>query len=589
MYDLIISGGTLIDGSGGEPYIADIAVRDGKIAAVGSDLDEAKETLDATGLIVTPGFVDLHTHYDGQVTWDDKLQPSVNHGVTTAVMGNCGVGFAPCRAEDRDRLIRLMEGVEDIPGTALHEGITWEWESFPEYLDALAASPRTIDVAAMVPHDPLRVYVMGDRAVHDQPANNSDIKQMRELVDEALNAGAVGFATGRSDAHKTSDGQWTPTSEASVEELTGIAKALAGSDHGVLQAVNDFDMVRPEDNFEAEWELMSAFFRAGGGRPSSMSLMQRDFAPQDWRKILSRAESEGLDVHFQVAPRAIGVMQGLNCTFHPLMAFPKYIEIADKPLAERVTMMRDRAFKSAMLSDDPIKIAGEGTNLPPMVDMLIGGFAMVSWKMFQLCRDGKVDYAQTRESSIGAMAQAEGVSPFDKVYDLMLEDDGQALIYFPIYNYTDFNYDAVLEMMRHPKALPGLSDGGAHVGTICDASFPTYLLTHWARDEGAIPLSRAVQMLSADGADYLGFSDRGRIAVGQKADLNVVDLERLSLGIPRMVADLPAGGQRLLQPVTGYVATYVSGERVIANDEVTSARPGRLVRSGQIDRFEAAE
>ena len=589
MHDILIKGGLLVDGTGAPPRRGDVAITDERISAVGTDLGPARETLDATGCIVTPGFIDLHTHYDGQVSWDDELKPSVNHGVTTAVMGNCGVGFAPCRAEDRDRLIRLMEGVEDIPGTALHEGMDWQWESVPEYLDALDAMPRTIDVAAMVPHDPLRVYVMGERAVHDQPATPADIARMREIVAEALAAGAVGFATGRSDAHKTSDGEWTPTSEATVEELTGIADAVASSGHGVLQAVNDFDMVRPEDNFDAEWDLMRAFFEAGRGRPHSMSLMQRDFAPQDWRKILDRASRELPDLQFQVAPRAIGVMQGLDCTFHPLMAFPSYIEISTLSLPERVAKMRDPAFRAQLLSETPVKISGEGTNLPPMVDMLIAGFEMVSWKMFELGRDGRVDYAQTRDSSIGARAQAEGVSVWETTYDLLLQDNGHALIYFPIYNYTDFTYGAVLEMLKHPRALPGLSDGGAHVGTICDASFPTYLLQHWVRDTHEIPLERAVQMLTADGADYIGFPDRGRLKAGLRADVNVIDLDQLGLGVPRMVQDLPGGGQRLLQPVTGYRATYVAGSRVIDHDQVTSQRPGRLVRGGQFDTAIAAE
>jgi len=397
----------------------------GAVAGLWGVWHEAKQTLDAKGHIVTPGFIDLHTHYDGQVSWDDVLQPSVNHGVTTAVMGNCGVGFAPCRAEDRDKLIRLMEGVEDIPGTALHEGMDWQWERFPEYLDALDAKPRTINIAAMVPHDPLRVYAMGDRA---------------------------GISTGRSDFHKSSDGDWTPASEAGKEELEALAQAVATSGHGVLQAVNDFDMVRPGETFDTEFALMEAFFRAG--------------------------KADGLDVSFQVAPRAIGAINGLNCTFHPIMGHPSYIEIAEKPLSERVEILRDPEFKAQLLSESPVQLSG-----------------------------------------------------------------------FPVYNYTQMNYDNVLTMMRHPKALPGLSDGGAHVGTICDASFPTYLIAHWTRDrlsrgKPGITLPRAIQMLTADAADYLGLSDRGRIAVG-----------------------------------TGYMATYVNGERVIANDQVTEARPGKLVRS----------
>jgi len=588
MHDLVLRNGTIFDGTGAQGQSLDIAVKDGRIAAIGTNLGPAQNTIDATGHIITPGFIDLHTHYDGQVSWDDTLQPSVNHGVTTAVMGNCGVGFAPCRAEDRAKLIRLMEGVEDIPGTALHEGLDWQWESFPEYLDALDAKPRTIDIAAMVPHDPLRVFAMGERAVFNQPANEDDIAVMETLVKEAMEAGAIGISTGRSDFHKSSDGGWTPASEAGKDELEGLARAVAASGHGVLQAVNDFDMVRPGETFDTEFALMEAFFRAGKGRPGSMSLMERDFAPEDWKNIIRRTEdlnADGLDISFQVAPRAIGAINGLNCTFHPIMAFPSYISIAELPLSERVAKLSDPKFKAQLLSETPIKLSGDDSPVPPLVDMMIETFPKLAEKIFPMNRhEGSVDYEPSSEASIAGLARDAGVSVWEMAYDLLLEDDGHALFYFPVYNYTHMNYDNVLTMMRHPKALPGLSDGGAHVGTICDASFPTYLLAHWTRDRLArgkpgITLPRAVQMLTADGADYLGLTDRGRIVVGQKADLNVVNYEALSLGVPIMVKDLPAGGQRLLQPVTGYMATFVNGERVIENDQVTNARPGQLIRS----------
>ena len=588
MHDLVLRNGTIFDGTGAQGQSLDIAVKDGRIAAIGTNLGPAQNTIDATGHIITPGFIDLHTHYDGQVSWDDTLQPSVNHGVTTAVMGNCGVGFAPCRAEDRAKLIRLMEGVEDIPGTALHEGLDWQWESFPEYLDALDAKPRTIDIAAMVPHDPLRVFAMGERAVFNQPANEDDIAFMETLVKEAMEAGAIGISTGRSDFHKSSDGGWTPASEAGKDELEGLARAVAASGHGVLQAVNDFDMVRPGETFDTEFALMEAFFRAGKGRPGSMSLMERDFAPEDWKNIIRRTEdlnADGLDISFQVAPRAIGAINGLNCTFHPIMAFPSYISIAELPLSERVAKLSDPKFKAQLLSETPIKLSGDDSPVPPLVDMMIETFPKLAEKIFPMNRhEGSVDYEPSSEASIAGLARDAGVSVWEMAYDLLLEDDGHALFYFPVYNYTHMNYDNVLTMMRHPKALPGLSDGGAHVGTICDASFPTYLLAHWTRDRLArgkpgITLPRAVQMRTADGADYLGLTDRGRIVVGQKADLNVVNYEELSLGVPIMVKDLPAGGQRLLQPVTGYMATFVNGERVIENDQVTNARPGQLIRS----------
>ncbi|MFT5611400.1 MAG: N-acyl-D-aspartate/D-glutamate deacylase [Polaribacter sp.] len=586
MYDLKIIDGLIYDGSGSQAYSANVAVTNGVIVDIGECAEQSAKTVDAQGAIVTPGFVDVHTHYDGQITWDEELKPSVNHGVTTVVLGNCGVGFAPCREADRDDLIKLMEGVEDIPGTALHEGIQWEWETFPEYMDAIDKRPHTIDFAVLVPHDPVRVYAMGERAMFDQAANDEDIAKMQSIVREAMEAGAVGFSTGRSDAHKTADGDWTPSSEASKEELVGIAKAFQGLDYGVLQAVNDFDMVRPEDNFDHEFDLMEAYFRASGGRPGSMSLMQRDFAPDDWRKIIARSEAlnaDGLDIKLQVAPRAIGVFNGLNCTFHPLMAFPSYIAIRDKSLAERVAIMRDPAYKQKMLSESPVQLAGPGSFVPPLVDIMISQFPELAEKMFKLDNQGVVDYEQSNDTSIAGKARRDGLSVWEKAYDIMLQQDGHALIYFPVYNYTEMNYDAVYTMLQHPQALPGLSDGGAHVGTICDASFPTYLLSYWARDrldkgKPGIALERAVQMLTADGADYLGLGDRGRLQVGMKADINVIDHKQLSLGVPSMIQDLPAGGQRLLQSVTGYRATFVSGEQVIDNDQVLASRPGRLVR-----------
>jgi len=586
MYDVKIINGSVIDGTGAPAYVADIAINNGMIVDIGRLQGDAKSTIDAEGGIVTPGFIDIHTHYDGQVSWDQELMPSVNHGITTAIMGNCGVGFAPCRASDRDRLIKLMEGVEDIPGTALHEGINWQWETFPEYMNAIEDMPHTIDFAVMVPHDPLRVYVMGERAVANQSADSADIEQMRSLVREAMEAGAVGFSTGRSDSHKTADGDWTPASEATQEELVGIARAFQGLEHGVLQAVNDFDMLRPEDNFEHEFSIMKDYFAASGGRPGSMSLMQRDFAPDDWLKIIAGCEQmnkDGLDIYLQVAPRAIGVFNGLNCTFHPLMAHPSYLHIRDKTLAERVEIMRDPKFKAQLLSEKPVQLSGPGSSVPPMVDMMIGRFTEIAEKLFNLDCKGIIDYEQSNETSIAAQARDAGVSVWEQIYDTMLADNGHALIYYPVFNYTEMNYNNVYTMLSHSRALAGLSDGGAHVATICDASFSSYLLSYWTRDRKAkkrpsIELERAIQMLTADGADYIGMTDRGRLKVGQKADINVIDYQALSLGAPRMVQDLPAGGQRLLQPVSGYKATFVSGVQIVENDRVLEARPGRLVR-----------
>ena len=580
-YDVIIKDGLVFDGDGGEGVHRNVGIKDGHISEIGDCTTTADKVLDAEGAIVTPGFIDLHTHYDGQISWDEELRPSVNFGVTTAVLGNCGVGFAPVKKHDHDRLIRLMEGVEDIPGTALHEGLTWDWETFPEYLDAIDRIPHTIDFAVMAVHDPLRVYVMGERATAEEDATDNDLEAMQRHLLAALNAGAAGFSTGRSDIHRTADGDWTPSSEATARELSALASTMKGRNRGVLQIVNDFNLERPGDQFDDEFAIVEAFARAGGDRPCSISLMQRDFDPNQWRRILAETErlnKDGLDFRVQVAPRAIGVFNGLQCTFHPIMGQPLYQEIKDKPLEERVAIMRDPEFKKKCLADNPITLAGEGSSVPPIVDSFIAGIELVANKLFRLGE--RPDYEQAADQSLGAEARRDGVSAMEKLYDVCLELDGKQLIYFPVYNYTEFSYDNVREMLTHPKALLGLSDGGAHVGTICDASFPAYLLSYWTRDRAndKIALSRAIQMLTADGADYLGLADRGRLRIGQRADINVIDYDSMSIGAPRMVGDLPAGGQRLLQPAKGFRATFVGGKQVIDHDGVTDARPGRLVR-----------
>lgn len=579
-FDVKITDGLVYDGDGGEPARTDIGVKDGRIAEIGKCEAAADRVIDAGGAIVTPGFIDLHTHYDGQASWDEELKPSVNHGVTTVLMGNCGVGFAPVKKTDHDRLIRLMEGVEDIPGTALHEGLTWDWESFADYMNALDAMPHTIDFGVMVPHDPVRVYAMGERASAFEQSTDDDIAVMRALIREGLEAGAAGFSIGRTDVHRTADGDWTPSSEASIKELTGIAEAFRGRDKGVMQIVCDFNLEREGDQFDEEFAVVEAFVRAGG-RPASISLMQRDMAPDQWLRILGATErlnADGVDFRVQVAPRAIGVFNGLQCTFHPLMAQPSYIAIKDKPLEERVAIMRDPSFRKKCLAEKPVTLAGEGSSVPPIADTMIAAIELVANKLFRLGENP--DYEQPAEQSLGAEARRDGVTAMEKLYDTLLELDGRQLIYFPIYNYTEFNYENVHKMLTHPNAMLGLSDGGAHVGTICDASFPTYLLSHWCRDRdhGQMPLARAIRMLTADGADYLGLTDRGRLKVGARADINVIDHESLRLGAPEMIRDLPAGGQRLIQPVHGYRATLVAGQQVIANDQVMDARPGRLVR-----------
>jgi len=583
-FDTIIKNGLIVDGTGAAPYRSDLGIRDGQIAALGRQLGEASHVIDATDCIVTPGFVDIHTHYDGQASWDKDMRPSVNHGVSTVVMGSCGVGFAPVRPEHHKKLIRLMEGVEDIPGSALAEGLTWDWESLPEYMASLAAKPHSIDLAVQVTHDPLRVYVMGDRAVAEESATDEDIAEMQRLTREALEAGAVGFSTGRSDVHRSADGDWTPSSEANAVELTGIAKAFAGLKHGVLQAVNDFNLEREGDFFDEEFDLLERFTEASDGHPFSLSLMQRDFAPEQWRRILARTEAaveKGLNIRLQTAPRGIGVITGLQCTFHPFIGFPSYKAISQKPLAERVAIMSDPVFKARLLEEKSEKVAGDGTSVPPITDLLLAAIDYVAGKTFLL--DDNPNYEQSAETSVYAMAQAQGQSSLGMLYDLMLQDEGQQLLYFPIYNYTDMNFDAVHTMMTHPRAMMGLSDGGAHVGTICDSSFSTYLLTYWVRDRTSGPklaLEEAVRKLTSEPADYMGMSDRGRLEVGLKANINVIDLENLRLYAPRMVRDLPAGGQRLLQDSSGYRSMLVAGHEVLRNDQLTGVYPGALFRGG---------
>ena len=583
-YDLKITGGTLVDGTGAPSRRADVAVRDGRIVAVGDCPGAAARTLDAAGAIVTPGFVDIHCHYDGQVSWDETLSPSAAHGVTTCVIGNCGVGFAPVHVRDRARLIALMEGVEDIPGSALAEGLQWSWESFPEYLDAIAAKPRSIDVLAQVPHDALRVYVMGDRAVAKSVATDDDIVRMRTIVREALLAGAAGFSTGRSDNHRAVTGEETPASESEAKELAGIAQAFAGLAHGVVQAVSDFDMARGPEHFDAEFDVLERMAEGAAGHPLSISLMQRDMEPDQWRRILARveaADARGVPMRVQVAPRAIGVLLGLEATFHPFIGFPSYKAIAHLSLAERVAAMRDPAFKARLLTESSEKLAGDGSAIPPLADILLARLEMVALRLFRL--GARPEYEPKVEQSLYAEAQASGRPTLDVLYDALLAHDGHELLYFPLYNYTEFSLDNVRAMLGHPLSLVGLSDGGAHVGTVCDSSYATFALTHWARDraEGRIAIEELVKKLAHDTARFIGLRDRGTVEVGQRADLNVIDLAHLALHRPRMTADLPAGGKRLVQDATGYRATLVAGQVIVENDQMTAARPGTLVRMGQ--------
>jgi len=583
-FDLKITSGRVVDGTGAPAFAANVAVTGGRIVEVGRCDGPARETIDAEGAIVTPGFVDLHTHYDGQATWDQDMLPSAQHGVTTAIMGNCGVGFAPVHDADHARLIGLMEGVEDVPGAALAEGLRWGWRGFPEYLDALERTPRTLDLAAQVPHDALRLHVMGDRGAAQEPATRDDIAAMRDLCREALEAGAIGFSTGRTDNHRTISGQWTPSSESTLAELQGIASAFDGLGHGVIQAVSDFDMLRDLTRFDAEFDLLEGMAAVSGGRPMSISLLERDQAPDQWRAILRRASeasAKGTPMRVQVAARPIGLLLGLDATFHPFMGFPSYKAIAHLPLAERARRLKDPETRARILSEKSERVAGDGSPIPPLADLLLAQIGVLSRRLFPL---GAVpDYEPRPETSLFAAAQARGLSPLEAILDALSADDGRALIYFPLFNYQGGDLEHLREMIEHPLALAGLGDGGAHVGTTCDASFPTTMLSHWVRDRTRgprLPLEKVVPMLSRNNAMFVGLEDRGVIAPGMKADLNVIELDRLSLESPHLVRDLPAGGKRFLQSAKGYRATMVSGVVTLRDDRLTGERPGRLVRAG---------
>ncbi|MBN1204331.1 MAG: amidohydrolase family protein [Myxococcaceae bacterium] len=583
MLDLLLEGGTVIDGSGEPPRTADVGIRDGRIVEVGRITEAARERVQVSGAWVTPGFIDIHTHYDGQASWDETFSPSIHHGVTTLLMGNCGVGFAPVRPDGHARLIRLMEGVEDIPGAALAEGIRWGWESFPQYMDALAAMPHSLDFLVQVPHDPLRIYVMGERAEASQAATPEDLATMRQLLRAALQAGAAGFSTGRTDNHRTSEGRETPASEASAAELEGLAQAFQGLSHGVLQVVSDFDLLRDPSRFHAEFDLVEQLARAAG-RPLSMTWLQRDPGGEQYEAIQARVEAavaRGLPLYLQTAARGIGVLLGLDASFHPFIGFPGYKEVASLPLAERAAALRDPARRARILAEKPERLAGDGTPIPPLVDILLQRIELLSARMFPL--GARPNYEPTLADSFLVRGKRSGQPAVAALYDYLCEGDGSNLIYFPIFNYNGGSLDVVRRMLEHPRALAGLSDAGAHVGTVCDASFSTFLLTWWSRDRERerLPLERLVELLTARNARYLGLSDRGVIAPGLRADLNVMDPSRLSLRSPELRRDLPAGGKRFVQTAEGYLATFVAGRAVQRNGTLTDERPGQWVRMGR--------
>ena len=566
-HDLVLRGGTIIDGTGGESFEGDVAITNGVITEVGSVSGKGVEEIDARGQVVTPGFVDIHTHYDGQATWTGAISPSSLHGVTTVVMGNCGVGFAPCRPDDHDRLIRLMEGVEDIPFPVLAEGLPWNWESFPDYLDSLSSTHFDADICAQLPHAALRVFVMGDRGANREPATPEDIQQMRALTTEAIRAGAIGFSTSRTLNHRTSDGQPTPTLTASEDELAGIAQGVADAGRGVLQFVSDFD------DPEKEAAMLRRIVETSG-RPLSVSLAQADVAPNGWRRLLSAIEQaveDGLPMRAQVAPRPVGVLLGFELTLNPFSAHPTYREISNLPFEDRIALLRDPAFRKRLLSDEP-----DTDN--PFLNAMLRSFG----KIFQL--DAPVNYEPTADRTLEAIAARRGVSPEQAALDLMLEREGRGMLYLPFLNYAGGSLDPSHDMMLSSATLPGLSDGGAHVGMICDGSFTTTMLTHWVRDRTRgprIPIEHIVQRQARATAEWIGLNDRGLIAPGYRADLNVIDTANLTLHLPEVTYDLPAGGRRLMQRATGYTATILKGQITHRNGDPTGARPGRLVRGPQ--------
>jgi N-acyl-D-aspartate/D-glutamate deacylase len=562
-HDLVIRGGTVVDGTGAPPRTADVAVDGGVVAEVGRVTGSGRRTVDAGGLVVTPGFVDIHAHYDGQATWDHRMVPSSWHGVTTVVAGNCGVGFAPVRPTDHARLVELMEGVEDIPGVVLDEGLSWDWETYPEFLDAVDGRPFDIDVALQVPHGALRLNVMGERGAAREPATGDDIAAMARQAAEAVEAGALGFSTSRTLNHRTSRGEPTPTLTAEADELVGIARAIGATGRGVLQVVSDFT--------DADGEF--AIFRrmaAESGRPLSFSLVQaRGLRWERLLELLTLANAEGVAMAAQVAPRPVGLLLGLQCTLNPFMTNPVFREVVALPLDRQVAALTDPGVRERVLAAATTQRA-EGK----LGGRFIGAFD----RMYAL--GDPPDYEPDPATSIGRRAARAGRDPLDLAYDHLVSDGGRAFFYVPSLNYTDGNLDATGRMLAHPHTVPGLADGGAHVGTICDASFPTTLLTLWGRDRdhGRFPLAHLVQRHTRDTARTVGLLDRGVLAPGYRADLNIIDFDRLTARRPEMRHDLPAGGRRLVQAAEGYVATVVAGQVTYEEGEATDALPGRLVR-----------
>jgi N-acyl-D-amino-acid deacylase len=567
-YDLVIRNGLVVDGSGAERREADVAIADGRIAAIGKVSGAGTEEIDARGKLVTPGFVDIHTHYDGQAVWSERLSPSSSHGVTTVVGGNCGVGFAPCRPEHHDLLVSVMEGVEDIPEVVMTDGLTWEWETYPDYLDAVEKRPHDIDFASQIPHSAVRVYVMGQRGADREPATADDLNRMQAVVREAMDAGALGFATSRLVIHKTGKGDAIPTWEAAESELEAMAMALKDSGRGVLQAV----FGAPGRKFEDEIDLLSRLTRMSG-RPASFSMAQSNENPDAWRGVmrhLAQANTKGPPIRAQVYPRPIGVVLGFDLSINPFSVCPSYQPLTKLSFAERIAALRDPEMRARLLSEEP------GDPIIPLARM---------GRRFNFIYPlgDPPDYEPKPETSLAAQALARGVHPTELAYDLLLQNNGRGLLLAALANYGSGTLDPIHSLITDPNSVLGLGDGGAHYGMICDSSYPTFVLQHWTRERrGArLTIEQAVKALTSDPAETVALRDRGVLAVGRKADVNVIDYEALRLSTPEVIYDLPAGGRRITQSARGYEALVVSGQVVSCGGEPTGALPGRLIRGPQ--------
>jgi N-acyl-D-amino-acid deacylase len=567
-YDLVIRGGTIVDGTGATPFEGDVALKDGRIAAIGKVTGSGKDEIDARGQLVTPGFVDIHTHYDGQAVWADRLSPSSSHGVTTVVGGNCGVGFAPCRPEHREMLISVMEGVEDIPEVVMTEGLTWDWETYPEYLNAIEKRPHDIDFASQIPHSAVRVYVMGQRGADREPATEDDLKKMQAVVREAIGVGALGFATSRLVIHKTGKGNPIPTWQAAEDELAAMAMALKDCGKGVLQAV----FGEAGRTFEDEIDLLSRLTRMSG-RPASFTMAQDNTRPDAWKHVmqhLAEANAKGPRIRAQVYPRPIGMVLGFDLSVNPFSLNPSYQALAKMPFEQRLAELKKPEVRAKLLLEQPMEALIPLSRLGRAFD-----------RMYPF--GDPPNYEPAPETSIAAQAAKSNRTPEEIAYDLLLENNGRGMLLVALANYGNANLDPILSLITDPNAVLGLGDGGAHYGMICDSSFPTFVLQHWARDRAGkrMTIERAIKALTSDPAATVGLNDRGVLSVGRKADVNVIDHGKVLLPAPVVNYDLPAGGRRLFQGAQGYSATIVSGEVISRDGVATGALPGRLVRGAQ--------